>query len=343
MRKKKRNYCPYCRARLIQKKEAGVSRDFCKSCDILFYNNPLPVASSIVVADRKILLVKRKNRPYRNKWCLPSGFAETGETVAEAALRELEEETSVIGRVIGLTHVDSDTNYFYGDLLFLTFEVQTLYGEPKAGDDASAVKYFPLNKIPQLAFNSNRKAVDSYIKGKEDAWAIADSFESTMRQGGAASDRENMLSDALVKLIEENGIRIARLWLQDVIVNPSTPSYNAFDRKKLVNRVLVVTSHFRDWLEGGYGGEDIRHFYMELGAVRRGEGFDLSEVLSAISLVRKHIWEFARSQNMWERTIDIYMILELEVRITQFFDRASFYIAKGYERGGGPGPIPLSS
>lgn len=332
MRNKKRKYCPYCRTRLSTKTEAGIIRDFCTPCETFFYNNPLPVASSIVVADRRILLVKRKNRPYRNKWCLPTGFAESGETIAEAALRELEEETGVKGRTIDLVHVDSTTNYFYGDLLFLTFEVKPIYGDVVAGDDAIAAQYFPLDKIPSMAFKSNQKAVSAYIHGKRDFWAIADSFSLAMSPlDEGRKDHKNMLSDALVELIEENSTRIARLWLKDVITNRSTPGYHDFDRKELVNRILNVTSHFSEWLGGQHGGEKIGQYYMKLGQERKMEGFALSEVLSAISLVRKHIWEFARSRNMWEKTIDIYMILELERRSMLFFDKASFYAAKGYE------------
>ncbi|MBA1340532.1 MAG: hypothetical protein C5S40_00090 [ANME-2 cluster archaeon] len=58
----------------------------------------------------------------------------------------------------------------------------------------------------------------------------------------------------------------------------------------------------------------------------------MSEVLSALSLSRKHIWEFALSQGMWNKPIDIYMALELERRMMLFFDNASYHIARGFEK-----------
>ena len=76
----------------------------------------------------------------------------------------------------------------------------------------------------------------------------------------------------------------------------------------------------------------MRRFYSKLGQDRKNEGFSLSEVLSALSLNRKYIWEFALSQEMWNKPIDVYMALELERRIMLFFDRAAYYIAKGYEK-----------
>ena len=58
-----------------------------------------------------------------------------------------------------------------------------------------------------------------------------------------------------------------------------------------------------------------------------------SEVISALSLIRKNIWEFALSQGLWNETIDIYTALELERRMMLFFDKAAFYLSRGYESG----------
>jgi hypothetical protein len=60
-------------------------------------------------------------------------------------------------------------------------------------------------------------------------------------------------------------------------------------------------------------------------------------VLSTLSLIKKHLWEFALSQGMWQKTIDIYMTLELNRRIVIFFDKAVFYTTQGYETKEMPG------
>ena len=117
MKKKKRMYCHYCNAQVELKMEGDILRDYCPVCEVYFYENPLPVVSTILVRDRQVLLVKRGNEPYRGQWCFPSGFAESGESIAEAALRELEEETGVKGKIVQLQDVDSCSNYYYGDLL----------------------------------------------------------------------------------------------------------------------------------------------------------------------------------------------------------------------------------
>jgi len=331
MKKIKRIYCPYCGGHITRKKEIDVFREYCKICHQFFYDNPLPVVSTILVKDRQIVLVKRKNKPYKGLWCLPSGFAEVGESIEEAALRELEEEAGVKAKIIKFIDADSCTNYFYGDLIFLTFEVEQIGGTLKAGDDAMQVKYYPIEKIPKLAFNSNTRAVHTFIKNKMDYWAIVDSF--TLSVGGEEInlDKKNFLSDKLIDVIVKNTKSIGRLWINDVTTNKSTPSYKQLDRERLLARFNSVTYKFSGWLGEESKSKDIKLHYQQLGRERKKEGVALSELISALSLARKHIWEFALSQGMWQKTIDIYITLELERRMMLFFDKAAYYISRGYE------------
>ena len=331
MKKKQRKYCHYCSSQVELKIEGDTMRDYCPACKAYFYENPLPVVSAILVKDRQVLLVKRGNEPYIGQWCLPSGFVETGESIAEAALRELEEETGVQGKIVQLQDVDSCFNYYYGDLIFLAFEVELVSGKPRAGDDAVAVRYFPIEKVPPLAFPSNTKALRTYVEGKKEYWSIVDSFTLTTEDETLVTKRKNLISNKLVELIEEHSGHIAGLWMEDVRTNKSTPTFHVFDQELLYQRVFLVLSHFGQWLNGSYRGQDIISYYMSLGRERKQEGFDLSEVISALSLIKKHTWEFALSKGMWSKTIDIYMILELERRISLFFDKATFYVSKGYE------------
>lgn len=329
MKKEKRQFCPYCGRPLEMQPEGEVLRDYCSHCNRFYYDNPLPVVSCIVVRDRKILLVNRRNEPNQGEWCLPMGFAETGESIEAAALRELQEETGIHGEILGLVDVVSGHIKAYGDLIFITFEADWKGGMTVAGDDAVEVRFFSLDDMPKLAFLSNTRAVAAYIRSKEDYWAIIDSFSKSIGVTGVKGN--DFLSDRLLRLIEANAGSIARQWLDDVRTNKSTPTYAIADQKTTYDRFMKVISQFSKWLGGGYEDREIRDHYKELGRMRKKEGFSLSEVLSALSLIRKHIYEFALSHQVWTKTIDIYMSLELERRMVLFFDKASFYTAKGFE------------
>ncbi|HRT27647.1 MAG TPA: NUDIX hydrolase [Syntrophales bacterium] len=331
MKRQPKRFCSLCGGVTVTRREDNVPRSYCETCGVFFYENPLPVVSTILLSDRKILLVKRGKKPYRGMWCLPTGFAEAGESIEDAALRELEEETGMRGSIVGLVDLGSAENYYYGDLLFVTFEVEATGGRLARGGDADTVRYFPLDRIPRLAFTSNKKAIEAFIRSKADAWAILDSFNLAVTEGTAGKKKKNLLSDRLIEVIEKNADRIARLWLEDVTTNHSTAGYHHVDRDDLFNRAYGIISQFGRWLGGYYRDQDIRNFYTELGRERHQAGFKLSEVLSAQSLLKKHIWEFALSRGMWQKTLDIYMALELDRRIVVFFDKAAFYTTKGYE------------
>jgi 8-oxo-dGTP diphosphatase len=107
-------------------------------------------------ASPRVLLIRRKADPFNGKWALPGGFVDENERLVDAARRELREET-------GVEQADLEQLHTFGDpgrdprgwtvsvaFLALVFPDQL---KPTAGDDAAAVDWFPLNKLPPLAFD----------------------------------------------------------------------------------------------------------------------------------------------------------------------------------------------
>jgi ADP-ribose pyrophosphatase YjhB (NUDIX family) len=274
---------------------------------------------------RRVLLVERGIDPNKGEWCLPIGFAETGETIAEAALRELREETGVVGRIRRLIDADSWASKTYGDLLVVTFEVEKMSGVEVAGDDAEKVAYFPIDRLPPLAFPSNEKAIAICADLHKDAWAISDSFQNLENGAGA-----QMLSDSLVGFVGEHAAFVARLWLADVRSNRTTSSYMGLDPDALLAMCTDGLKLLGRWLEGESKEEEIRTFYRDLGAERHSQGVHPHEMLSAVMLLKKHIWTYARSQGVWERPVDAYRVMELQSRFAVFFDKAVYHLSRGF-------------
>ena len=329
--KKQRKHCLYCGGEITKKSEDGVLRDFCPCCNSYFYENPLPVVSTIIESSRRILLVKRGRAPSKGLWCLPSGFAEAGESIEEAALRELKEETGIKGKIIKLLDVDSYKSRFYGDLLFLTFIVEQSGGKLCAGDDCSQARFWPVNKLPPLAFRSNKRALDTYIKSRRDYWAIFDSIEHADKESLPHTLTKNSLTRRLVNIIIKNKEIIIEQWLEDVTVNPSTAEYHKVERAVLYNICDRILSQLILWLGGLHDVNKIRNFYTKLGKERKKSGFKISETLSALSLIRKHIWTFALAQDALQKNLELLMTFELQRRMTIFFDLATFYLTRGHE------------
>ena len=332
---KKKIFCNFCGKRLgvdlLDEKE----RQVCESCKEVYYENPLPVASVILSnRDRKTLLVKRAKEPFRDMWCFPIGFAETGESIEDAALRELKEEAGIKGRIVQLVDVSSHMNPLYGELLIITFEAEKVSGTETAGDDASECRYFPIMNLPKLAFDSQEKAIQKYIELKKDLWNIHDSadtfVEATIK--GEKSYTKNLLSDELIRVARENAKKIIDLWLDDITTNPSTKSYHGLDRKDLFERASFIVDRFELWLKGEKTEEELKDFYFELAEKRKEDKVLLEDLISSLSLLKKHIWMFTYSFGIWEKAVDIYRMFELGERLVYFFDRATHYTVVGYMR-----------
>ncbi|MBI5446964.1 MAG: NUDIX domain-containing protein [Deltaproteobacteria bacterium] len=156
-------FCAACGRPLSERKIEGRSRWLCTECGYIAYENPLPVVAAVAVDDRdRLLLVRRARQPMKGMWCLPCGFAEKDERIEEAALRELREETRLTGRVVRLLDVATARNYFYGNLVMISFQVGGLQGVPVPGDDADQARYVPLQQLPPLAFPCQEEAVRKY-------------------------------------------------------------------------------------------------------------------------------------------------------------------------------------
>jgi len=323
----KAKYCSQCGGTVTTRTVDDKPREVCSACGTVFYVNPLPVAACVVLnEDREVLLVKREREPHKGMWCLPIGFAEMGETIGQAARRELKEETGIEGQILRLIDADSFSSDYYGQLLIVTFEMQKVGGAERAGDDAEDVSYFPIDWLPPLAFSSNEKAVRYCAEAYKEQWAIEDSFNRLQ-----ADENEELLSDALIALVRDHAEEVSRLFVAEARSNPTTASYATIDSDGFFERTCTALSQFGRWLKGDEADQEVRAFYRAIGRERRAQGFALHEVLSVLTLLRKHVWIYARTRGVWKRPIDVYRVLELNRRIALFFDKAIYHAARGYE------------
>ena len=323
----KPKFCSQCGAAVETRMIDGKPRDVCSACDAHVYQNPPPLAACVVLNERReVLLVKSKHDSEEATWSLPMGFAETGETIAEAAPRQLEEQTGLEARLIRLLRADSSKSPDHGDLLIVTFELEKVGGKETPGAKIETLAYFPHSRCPKLAFNAHEKALRTCADSHLEEWMIHDSFERLQTDGTKV-----MLSDALVGLIKDDSDEIARLWITEIREGPTTASYAKADQAKLLERASTALSQFGRWLSGHEADQEVAEFYFNIGRERRAQGFNNHEILSALMLLKKQIWIFARSRGVWKRPIDVYRVLELNRRIVVFFDKAMYHTTRGFE------------
>ena len=120
------------------------------------YKSPKLTADGAIIKDGKILLIERKNEPFKGKWALPGGFVEYGEKVEDAVVREVNEETGLDTKIIDIVGVYSDPSRDpRGHVVTVVYLLEILDGEIKGSDDAADAKFFDLNDLPKLAFDHN--------------------------------------------------------------------------------------------------------------------------------------------------------------------------------------------
>ena len=134
------------------------------------YPRPAYTADTVLVADNgngglSVLLIRRGGEPFKGAWALPGGFVNEGESSVEAAKRELAEETGVNVpdtdslALIGI--YDAPGRDPRGWTISAAYAAQvSRIVDAKGGDDAAEARWFPLNDLPELAFDHGRILAD---------------------------------------------------------------------------------------------------------------------------------------------------------------------------------------
>ncbi len=129
-----------------------------------------PIAAVGVVCFRggDVLLVRRGAPPLEDAWSLPGGRIEWGERTADAALRELKEETGCTAELIGLIDV-VDAVFTrrgggepWGHYVLIDYAARWTEGEPSAGDDARDARFFAPDGVAALdLWDETRRIIEA--------------------------------------------------------------------------------------------------------------------------------------------------------------------------------------
>lgn len=122
-------------------------------------SQPIAAVGIVTVDQGRVLLVKRRYPPHAGLWAIPGGKIRFGETLCQAAEREMREETGLQVQALEPIHsveligADPDgTCYHY---IVIDMAARMLGGKLHASDDASAVKWFEAHELRQFEIESN--------------------------------------------------------------------------------------------------------------------------------------------------------------------------------------------
>ncbi len=159
------DYCPVCGSKLQPQPIGGRERPQCPGCGHVHYMNPGSAAAGVVLdSDRRLLLIRRRIRPFKGDWALPAGYQEVDESPAETASREIREETGVkveIVRLLDLLWVPDDPRKPANVAVFLC---QQSGGILRPGSDALDARWFELNDLPTNLGFGNEKILMKHFR-----------------------------------------------------------------------------------------------------------------------------------------------------------------------------------
>jgi len=139
-----------------------------------------------------------------------------------------------------------------------------------------------------------------------------------------------MLAIRLVKHIEKHSEQLSRELSEKVWNSPRCSDLHKVPPDELEARTREIYCNLSDWLLNKTEAE-LEQRYNELGARRAQQGVAYSHFLWAITSTKEHMRAFVQREGLSDNAMDLHGELELVHLLDQFFDRALYYAAVGYE------------
>jgi 8-oxo-dGTP diphosphatase len=117
--------------------------------------NPVCAVGAIIFRQDSVLLIERGKAPSLGKWSIPGGAVHLGESLEDAVVREVQEETRLtvrprrIGKVLDRIFRDEEGRVQY-HFVIVDYLCELLEGEPQPRSDAAAVGYFKISELERL-------------------------------------------------------------------------------------------------------------------------------------------------------------------------------------------------
>lgn len=141
-------------------------RAVCPACDTIHYENPLNVVGTVPYLGDKVLLCKRNIEPRFGKWTLPAGFMELGESTAQGAARETDEEA---GAQFEMEDLFSVMSVIRVGQVHLFYRARLLSDVFAPGHETIEARLFSEEDIPweEIAFRTVREALERFFADRK--------------------------------------------------------------------------------------------------------------------------------------------------------------------------------
>lgn len=126
----------------------------------LYPNRPIVGVGAVIICNGKILLEKRKSEPGKDKWTIPGGLVELGESAEQTVVREVKEETSLeveepeLIDVVNSVTLDENGRIKY-HFVIVDYFVELKSGTLKAEDDAAELRWITFDRVESYSLTKS--------------------------------------------------------------------------------------------------------------------------------------------------------------------------------------------
>jgi ADP-ribose pyrophosphatase YjhB (NUDIX family) len=154
-------HCMRCGGVCEHRPVEGRERPVCTACGFVVYQDP-KLAVAVVIEREGAFLLGKRGPGVRapGKWSFPAGYVERGEVVEEAAVREAFEETGLkveLGPLLALISAPGEP------VVLAVYPAVSFDGDPTPDDDLLELGWFSPDALPDLAFPSDRRIIETLI------------------------------------------------------------------------------------------------------------------------------------------------------------------------------------
>ena len=150
-----------------------------------------------------------------------------------------------------------------------------------------------------------------------------------------------MLGARLLQLIHSHAGTLSREVVDDLITNERTPAFRRLNPADVESRVAAVFYGLGKWLDDA-NHDVVRDEYEEMGRARFRQGVPVSQLIYALVITKSHLRGYIREHGLVDFAgdrvtpqellpLELHSIQDFNYRVGEFFDRALYHLARGYE------------
>ncbi len=139
-----------------------------------------------------------------------------------------------------------------------------------------------------------------------------------------------LISDKLIEFVEKNRNVILKEWTNRILDDPTTSSFTKEHLDFVRDKAEYVLKNLSQWVGYDTTKEDIGRRYAAEGKEFFERKIPLCEVFRATVLLRRVLWLFVVNESGFDSAFQLHQMRELNDRVILFFDRAHYYVVRGY-------------